>query len=134
MNGGLTLNTPNGGQTIIDGTSNMFKIYNAYYFDFWTSQYETATSQALYHGLGYVPAFIAYQVDTPASIRGNIALPALSISGASYENGMRFVGIIRCTADQEYIYVESRQSPGVDGYFLSNRIKAKVFVLKEGLV
>ncbi len=129
-NGNFTLNG-SGGQVIIDGTSNMFKIYNVYNFNMYAGTSSNYT-ESIYHGLGYVPAFTAFQVDSPASVSGNTHLPAMSVSGTTTETGgLTFTSIIRATADSNYIYATYiRPTPVTQ----TGSVKVRIFVYKEAMV
>ena len=113
-NGNFTLNG-SGGQVIIDGKSNMFKIHDIWNHNGNAGNTYSYTPTPYYHGLGYVPAIIGFQVDSPSSTGGNTHLPAFGVQGAGGDSGVMTTSIIRCSADQYYIYlnyIRARPTPG----------------------
>lgn len=128
--GGLTVKNLNG-TVIIDGSSNMFKIVSTVEVQL-SAGSEVEYVHKIHHGMGYVPAYLAYQVGT-VSIAGqstNTLLPALNVSGAGSGTELSFTGIIRANADENDIiitYIRAKTS------ILSNP-RIKVFILKEALL
>ena len=127
-NGSLTVTNANGIVTI-DGSSNIFKIYATYEVDLDAGS-NLDYSYRIRHGLGYIPAYSAFQVGS-VSIVGvsNTMLPALNISR---QNGdyLAFKGIIRANADENDIIITySRANEDI----ISN-VRIKVFVYKERLL
>ena len=128
-NGGLTVKNSNG-TVVIDGSSNMFKIHST------VEVVLSAGSQFTYvqrinHGMGYVPAYLAYQVGT-ISVAGestNTLLPALTVSGGDSES-LNFRGIIRANADENDIIITYTRS----SLELIDNPRIKVFILKEALI
>lgn len=128
-NGGLSLKNSNG-VVVIDGSSNIFKIYTS--FDINIDAGNTLTYvYRVRHGLGYVPAYSAFQVGT-VSVAGdstNTMLPALNISDGG-DGSLGFKAIIRANADENDIIITyTRATTNI----LSN-IRIKVFVYKEALL
>lgn len=129
-NGGLTVSNSNG-TVVIDGSSNMFKIVSTVEIQL------SAGTQVEYvyrirHGMGYVPAYLAYQVGT-YSIAGqstNTLLPALTVFGAGSGTALSFTGIIRANADENDIIITYYRA----NTSLINNPRIKVFVLKEALL
>ena len=127
-NGSLTVTNANGIVTI-DGSSNIFKIYATYEVDLDAGS-NLDYSYRIRHGLGYIPAYSAFQVSS-VSIVGvsNTMLPALNINRPN-SNYLAFVGIIRANADENDIIITySRANEDI----ISN-IRIKVFVYKERLL
>ena len=126
-NGGLTVTNSNG-TTIIDGSSNIFKIY-AIYEVLIDAGSSLTYNYYINHNLGYTPAYTAFQVDSQSSMgTANTLLPALNVSRGS--NYLQFVGIIRCNASSSQIIINyERASTSVIA-----QIKVKVFVYKERLI
>ena len=126
-NGGLQLTNSNG-TTIIDGSSNIFKIH-AIYEVLLNAGSNLSYKYYINHNLGYTPAYAAFQVDSQSSMgTSNTLLPALNISrGDSY---LQFVGIIRCNASPSQIIINyERASTSVIA-----QVRVKVFVYKERLM
>ena len=126
-NGALTVTNSNG-TVVIDGSSNIFKIYATYEVQLDAGdnlQYE----YRIRHGMGYVPAYSAFQVGSVSFVGvSNTMLPALNVS--ALENTLGFVGIIRANADENDIIITYvRTSTSV---YSTPRIK--VFVYKERLL
>lgn len=114
--------------TIIDGNSNMFKIRSADTYTIGLGSTLNTRTYEIYHGLGYTPAFLAYQVDQPtANIPGGVALPAMSIGTREGSKDLSISTIIRASADSENIFIQMiRSTPGTIW-----RIKVQVFILEE---
>ncbi len=126
-NGGLTVTNSNG-TTIIDGSSNIFKIHAIYEVSI-NAGSSLSYNYYINHNLGYTPAYTAFQVASQSSMGiSNTLLPALNISrGSSY---LQFVGIIRCNASSSQIIINyERASTSVTG-----QARVKVFVYKERLI
>lgn len=129
-NGGLTVMNANG-TVVIDGSSNMFKILSTIEVQL-SAGTEIDYVYKIRHGLGYVPAYLAYQVGS-SSIAGqstNTLLPALTVYGAGSGTDLKFTGIIRANADENDIiltYYRANTS-------LINNPRIKIFVLKEALI
>lgn len=131
VNGGGINVTNSNGTVIIDGSSNMFKIVSTVEVQLSAGE-EIEHVHKIYHGMGYVPAYLAYQVGT-TSVAGqstNTLLPALTVSGAGSGTELNFTGIIRANADENDIiitYLRAKTS------MLANP-RIKVFILKEALL
>lgn len=126
-NGALKV-TNNNGTVVIDGKSNMFKIHATVDLSL------NAGSNLDYvynytHGMGYVPAFIGFQVDTPSSISGNVQLPAFSVSGLDGVN-LAFSSIIRATADDNSIKINYKRANAEN----QSTFKVRIFIYKEALI
>lgn len=125
--GALNLTNANG-TVVIDGKSNMFKIHATVDLSL------NAGSNLDYvysytHGLGYVPAFLGFQVDTPSSVSGNVQLPAFSISGNDGVT-LSFSSIIRATADNNSIKINFKRANAN----LLSTFKVRIFIYKEALI
>ncbi|GEM_PF-3904588 len=128
ITGGALKLTNSNGTVVIDGKSNMFKIHATVDLSL------NAGSNLDYvynytHGLGYVPAFLGFQVDTPSSVSGNVQLPAFSISGNDGVT-LSFSSIIRATADSNSIKINFKRANAN----LLSTFKVRVFIYKEALI
>lgn len=126
-NGAFELTNSNG-TVVIDGKSNMFKIHATVDLSL------NAGSNLDYvynytHGLGYVPAFLGFQVDTPSSISGNVQLPAFSVGGLDGVS-LAFSSIIRATADDTKIKINYKRA-NTD---IRSDFKTRIFIYKEALI
>lgn len=128
VNGGAIKVVNNSGQVVIDGSSNIFKIHSIIDLNL-NAGSDLGYAYTVRHGLGYTPAYTAFEVATVSAVGGNTMLPALTLSGI--ENGLlRVTGVIRCNADEQNIYITfNRSTTAVDGNF-----KVRVFVFKEALL
>lgn len=128
VNGGAIKVVNNSGQVVIDGSSNIFKIHNVIDLNLDAGS-NLNYSYTIKHGLGYVPAYSAFEVATVSNVGGNTMLPALTISGT--ENGvLRVTGIIRCNADEQNVYITFvRSDSSIGGNF-----KVRIFIFKEALL
>lgn len=125
-NGALKVTNSNG-TVVIDGKSNMFKIHATIDLSL------NAGSDLDYvynytHGLGYVPAFLGFQVDTPSSISGNVQLPAFSIGTG--DTTLTITSIIRATADSNSIKINHKRAT----IAVSSAFKVRIFIYKEALI
>lgn len=127
VTGGAFTLTNGNGTVVIDGKSNMFKIHATVDLSLNAgSNLDYVYSHT--HGLGFVPAFLGFQVDTPSSIGGNVQLPALSVGGG--DTALEFTSIIRATADNNSIKINyKRVNNTVRGDF-----KVRIFIYKEALI
>ena len=126
-NGGLQVTNSNG-TTIIDGSSNIFKIHTIYEVTLNPGNSLTY-NYYINHNLGYVPAYAAFQVASRSSMgTSNTLLPALTVG---VEGGyLEFSGIIRCNASSSQIIINYvRASTSV-----TPNVRVKVFVYKERLI
>lgn len=128
ITGGALKLTNSNGTVVIDGKSNMFKIHATVDLSL------NAGSNLDYvysytHGLGYVPAFLGFQVDTPSSVSGNVQLPAFSISGNDGVT-LSFSSIIRATADSNSIKINFKRANAN----LLSTFKVRIFIYKEALI
>lgn len=126
-NGALKVVNSNG-TVVIDGTSNMFKIHATVDLSL------NAGSNLDYvynytHGMGYVPAFLGFQVDTPSSISGNVQLPAFSVGGLDGVS-LAFSSIIRATADDTKIKINYKRANTEN----QSTFKVRIFIYKEALI
>jgi len=127
VTGGAFTLTNSNGTVVIDGSSNMFKIHATVDLSL------DAGSNLDYvynytHGMGYVPAFLGFQVDTPSSVTGNVQLPSFSVGGGGEYLG--FNSIIRATADNNAIKINyKRASTSIRSDF-----KVRIFIYKEALI
>ncbi|WP_346905954.1 phage tail spike protein [Clostridium sp.] len=127
VTGGAFTLTNSNGTVVIDGSSNMFKIHATVDLSLDAgSNLDYAYTYT--HGLGFVPAFLGFQVDTPSSIGGNVQLPAFSVggSGASLE----FTSIIRATADSNSIKINYKRANTT----IRSDFKVRIFIYKEALI
>lgn len=128
VTGGAFTLTNSNGTVVIDGSSNMFKIHATVDLSL------DAGSNLDYvynytHGMGYVPAFLGFQVDTPSSISGNVQLPAFGVGGLDGIN-LAFSSIIRATADSSSIKINFRRASAS----ISSTFKVRIFIYKEALI
>ena len=126
-NGALNVKNSNGLVTI-DGSSNIFKIHSVVDLNL-DAGTNLDYSYSFVHGMGYVPAFQAYQVDTPSSVGGNIALPAINISGGT-SSTFNVVGLIRASADNNRVYITYRRTSTSVG----STFKVRIFIFREALL
>lgn len=127
VTGGAFTLTNSNGTVVIDGSSNMFKIHAT--IDLSLDAGSNLDYVYTYtHGLGYVPAFLGFQVDTPSSITGNVQLPALSIGGDGEYLG--FTSIIRATADSNSIKINFKRANAT----IRSDFKVRIFIYKEALI
>lgn len=126
-NGGLQVTNSNG-TTIIDGSSNIFKIHTIYEVLLDPGS-NLSYNYYINHNLGYVPAYAAFQVDSQSSMgTSNTLLPALNVGRG--DSCLEFVGIIRCNASSSQIIINyERASTSVIA-----QVRVKVFVYKERLI
>lgn len=127
VTGGAFTLTNSNGTVVIDGSSNMFKIHATIDLSL------NAGSDLDYvynytHGLGYVPAFLGFQVDTPSSISGNVQLPAFSIGTG--DTTLTITSIIRATADSNSIKINHKRATTA----VSSAFKVRIFIYKEALI
>lgn len=127
VTGGAFTLTNSNGTVVIDGSSNMFKIHATVDLSL------NAGSNLDYvynytHGLGYVPAFLGFQVDTPSSVTGNVQLPALSVGGGGDILGIS--SIIRATADDTSIKINYKRA----NTSITSTFKVRIFIYKEALI
>lgn len=127
VTGGAFTLTNGNGTVVIDGKSNMFKIHATIDLSLDAgSELDYVYSHT--HSLGYVPAFLGFQVDTPSSISGNVQLPALSVGGSG--DALGITSIIRATADNNFIKINfKRASTNIRSSF-----KVRIFIYKEALI
>lgn len=126
-NGSFELENANG-TVVIDGTSNMFKIFTTIDLSL-DSGSSLDYVYTIKHGMGYTPAFQGFQVDSPGATGGNTHLPAFSISGRG-DTGMNITSAIRITADETNLYVlQTRYSLAARSDF-----KVRIFIYKEALI
>ena len=127
-NGALTVTNSNG-VTTIDGSSNIFKIYATYEVNLDTGS-NLDYSYRIRHGLGYIPAYSAFQVGSVSTVGvSNTMLPALNISRPNGDY-LAFKGIIRANADENDIIITySRANEDI-----IRNVRIKVFVYKERLL
>ena len=128
-NGGLTVQNSNG-TVIIDGSSNMFKIHSTVEVNI-----EAGTNlkyvYRLPHNLGYVPAYLAFQVGT-YSVAGdytNTLLPAITLFSATSDQ-LGVSAVLRANADTNDIIINYiRANTNV-----KSNVRVKLFILKEALI
>ena len=129
VNNGAINVTNSNGVTVIDGSSNIFKIHTILELNL------DAGSNLNYiykvkHNLGFVPAYVAYQVDSESDMgTTNTLIPAMSIASTSY-GVYGFATIIRVNADYEDIVINFIRAN--DSYYSNFRVK--IFVYKEKLL
>ena len=130
-NGAFTLKNDNG-EVVIDGSSKIFKINHVFEREYTTTQNNAEFRSEFMHNLGYVPAYIAYQVDTVSTIGDstNTLLPALTIVRNTATNTLDTTAIIRCNADEQRIIVQYYRA----NLALPNTFKIKFFILEERLL
>lgn len=129
VNNGAINVTNSNGVTVIDGSSNIFKIHAILELNL------DAGSNLNYiyrvkHNLGFVPAYVAYQVDSQSDMGiTNTLIPAMSVNSTSY-GFYAFSTIIRVNADYEDIVINYMRIN--DSYY--NNFRVKIFVYKERLL
>ena len=130
-NGAFALKNDNG-EVIIDGSSKIFKIKHTFERQYTAPQSAPEFQSEFVHNLGYVPAYMAYQVDTVSTIgdRTNTLLPALTIRRNTANNTLENSAIIRCNADENNIIVQYYRAD----LTLPNTFKVKFFILEERLL
>ena len=126
-NGGLTVSNSNGVVTI-DGSSNILKIHSVVDLNL-DAGGNLDYSYSFVHALGYVPVFQAYQTDTPSSVGGNTAFPALNIGGGT-TSSLGLLGAIRASADSNRIYITYRRANST----VASSFKVRVFIFREALL
>lgn len=77
------------------------------------------------HNLGYVPAFLGFQVDTLSG--GKTQLPVIGLS-----DSMAVTSLLKATADSKYIKISMIRN--ADNATSSTNLKLKLFIYKETLV
>ena len=129
VNNGAINVTNSNGVTVIDGSSNIFKIHAILELNL------DAGSNLNYiyrvkHNLGYVPAYVAYEVDSQSAMGiTNTLIPAIGVASTSY-GVFGFTTIIRVNADYNDIVINFLRVD--DSYYRNFRVK--IFVYKERLL
>ena len=127
-NGALTVTNSNG-TVVIDGSSNIFKIFATHEVQLEAGNNLKYTYR-IRHGMGYVPAYMAYQVGSVSMVGiSNTLLPALTIESLTSEQ-LSTTAIIRANADENDIiitYVRTKTN------IISNP-RIKVYIFKERLL
>lgn len=129
VNNGAIHVTNSNGVTVIDGSSNIFKIQAILELNL------DAGSNLNYiyrvkHNLGYVPAYVAYEVDAHSDMGiNNTLVPAMSLTSTEY-GFYAFTTIIRVNADYEDIIINFIR---VDNSYYHN-FRVKIFIYKERLL
>ena len=127
-NGALTVTNSNG-TVVIDGSSNIFKIFATHEVQLEAGN-DLKYTYRIRHGMGYVPAYMAYQVGSVSMVGiSNTLLPALTISSIT-SNQLSTTAIIRANADENDIIITYvRTSTNI----ISNP-RIKVYIFKERLL
>lgn len=127
-NGALTVTNSNG-VVVIDGSSNIFKIYATYEVQL-SAGNESTYVHRIRHGLGYVPAYMAFQVGSVSGVGvSNTLLPASTISGGP--NGTLITtAVLRANADENDIIITFTRA----NMNIINNPRVKVYVFKERLL
>lgn len=128
MDGAFRLTNGNG-TVVIDGQSNMFKIHTTIDLSL-NAKNNPNFSYSVQHGLGFVPAFIGFQVDTPSNISGNTHLPAYGI-GEDSEGNYVITSAIRATVDDQNIKIQYQRARLQNS---PSSFKVRIFVYKEALI
>ena len=129
VNNGAINVTNSNGVTVIDGSSNIFKIHAILELNL------DAGSNLNYiyrvkHNLGYVPAYVAYEVDSQSAMGiTNTLIPAMGVASTNY-GVFGFATIIRVNADYNDIVINFLRVD--DSYYRNFRVK--IFVYKERLL
>ena len=136
LGGALTVTNGNG-QVIIDGSSNMFKIAidRTVIVDGSTNNNHTQTFS---HGLGYVPAFVAYQVNiddiSGSNLKGSVQLPALGVGvgvGGWDGSPLAMSSIVRMSVNSQNVYINYIRAERTDG---NRRVTVRYYLYKEALL
>lgn len=111
ISGGALSVKNNNNTVIIDGAHNMFKIMVQNTVYIWRETSDISKTFTYAHGLGYKPAFTAFQQDPYTG--GFTHLPAFSIGRGATSGDVNFNSIIRMRIDENYVYIDWITNAGV---------------------
>ena len=125
-NGGINILNKNG-EVIIDGSSKVFRI-NKTIERVIKAGNNLSHIEKIPHGMNYIPAYIAFQVNSESDMGiSNTLLPALNIGTG---DPLRINSVIRANADTKNIminFIRAREE-------IINTVTVKVYILEEKLI
>lgn len=116
------------GEVVLDDSSTIFKIRSVTDLNI-NANDSLDNVYTFRHNLGYVPAFIAFKIDSPTSSTGNSQLPVITTSGIS-NGSIQISSTLQATADNNNIYIRYSRA----NLTITSSYKIRLYIYKEKML